>query len=941
MALSIYYQNIRGMKSKTTDISTAILNNEYDIICLCETWLDDSIFSAEFFDSRYTVYRRDRSSSFKLRFGKHHGGGVLIAISNTLLSEHRADLQTSVEDLWLRIKLKNTYLHLCVVYLPSYLPIELFFEFINRCEDVVLHSKSSSSTLILGDFNLPSIIWSKSSDPTVTIPDNKSTYLTDFIARSNLLQLNYLPNKNNKTLDLALTDSTCLCILSSTTPISRIDDHHPPFEVLLNTGPQHSLRENSELPKYLFRKTDYNMCISELSIIDWGKFSHSDTDELLQQFYNTVWETIDKYTPKGKRNKHRYPAWFSSALIKVLKEKTKFHVKYKKYGNPRDYDSFSLLRSRSKMLMDSCFKSYIANIEDNLSINIKSFWRYTKSRKVTNDIPKQMFYGNLSADNGITIANLFANYFSSVYGPSVSPAYTPTLSPSNYTLYGINICQNDVLLALKSLDVSKGAGPDGLPPIFIRLCSNALAEPLFIIFQKSLTDGVFPSLWKLANIVPIHKAGSKNDVSNYRPISVLSCFAKVFEGLVYKFIYSHFLHLLNPHQHGFVKKRSTTSNLLQYTNYLCSAFNEKKQVDSIYTDFAKAFDRVNHHILVSKLSHLGIHGSLLRWLDSYLLNRTQLVTVYGFDSSPFLATSGVPQGSNLGPLLFLVYINDLLNQLTCDFLAYADDIKIFRKIDSNIDCELLQTNLNIVHGWCINNYMSLNVEKCQYITFTKNKNILEYPYNINGVPLNRVYVVKDLGVLFDSTLSFRAHYDSIVARANRIAGFILRTTKPFQRTKSVVTLYTSLCRSILEYCSSIWSPCYSVHRNRIESVQKRFLRHLCSRHGLRRSLPEYGDRLHRFKLADLESRRRVNDLVTLHKIMNNNMDSDLFRHCFLRVSGRSSRVPHLFSLPPANNMVSINNPLVRMCQLYNSLDSGCDIFYQSSSTFIQSILKQI
>lgn len=175
----------------------------------------------------------------------------------------------------------------------------------------------------------------------------------------------------------------------------------------------------------------------------------------------------------------------------------------------------------------------------------------------------------------------------------------------------------------------------------------------------SLREGVFPTLWKMAKVTPIYKSGDKKDVTNYRPISILNIFAKTFESLVYKHIYNHLKHRLNPNQHGFITGRSTNTNLLIFSSYICDSFNDKCQVDAAYTDFSKAFDKVNS-ILLKKMSHLGLHGSLYRWLASYLLNRSQLVTLHGYDSVPFEATSGVPQGSNLGPLLFLAFINDHL-----------------------------------------------------------------------------------------------------------------------------------------------------------------------------------------------------------------------------------------------------------------------------------------
>ncbi|CAH2088841.1 unnamed protein product [Euphydryas editha] len=276
------------------------------------------------------------------------------------------------------------------------------------------------------------------------------------------------------------------------------------------------------------------------------------------------------------------------------------------------------------------------------------------------------------------ICELFSNYFNSIFDePSNVPVlYIGPIKGSN-TLSNIRITQVDILRKIAKLDPYKGAGPDGIPPILIKNCGKELCVPLLILFNASLQAGIFPSIWKTAHIVPIYKSGNKSCCENYRPISILSCLGKLFESLVYDALYHHIAPLISPEQHGFMKNKSTTSNLLEYKNYLCQAFAQRIQVDSIYTDFSKAFDRVCHSILCAKLENCGIHGNLLRWVESYLCRRSQLVAIKGFTSSPVIITSGVPQGSHLGPLFFIIFINDLVDRLSCPCLLYADDLKIF------------------------------------------------------------------------------------------------------------------------------------------------------------------------------------------------------------------------------------------------------------------------
>lgn len=928
--MSIYFQNVRGLKSKTIDILNSVLVNNYDIICLCETWLDDSVASSELFDERYTIYRRDRSYDFMYKYNKSHGGGVLIAVKKCFLSFEKVHWKSPVEDIWVCVRFKNVTFNICTVYLPSYLANDVFIEFLDNCERI-LQSSSASENLIIGDFNIPGIDWSHYS--VVSISNARHSALQDFLNRTNLSQRNFIKNNNDRILDLVLCQANIYCKITEPQTLSQRDSHHPPLELSIKTDKTVTLKEKDEI-KYRFCKTDFPGCIAKLSQIDWYQYTHLSCDDFLQVLYTQLWDCIDKYTPKTKTKKN-YPPWFSYSLLKILKEKDRYHKKYKKYGNPRDFDTFSMLRSRAKITHDASFKSYICRMEDGLKNNVKLFWSYIKSKRNTNDLPKQMSYGSDFANNGNDIADLFAKYFATVHSEPPTNTYIPDFSESYSNISSLIVTENEIESALKSLDVSKGPGPDGIHPLFIKACTSVLVEPLCKLFNKSLSTGDFPSLWKKAIVVPIHKSGRKSDVTTYRPINMLCCFSKIFESLVYKHINLHLKHIISPRQNGFVKGRSTSSNLLSYVHYLSNAINKRIQVDALYTDFSKAFDKVDHNILIRKAYHNGIHGSLLRWLTSYLSNRTQIVKVYGYESAPFETKSGVPQGSNLGPLLFILFINDLINSISCNCLAYADDIKIYREVKSDNDCSALQDDINRLYRWCVNNNMSLNISKCLIITFTKNKCPIHNTYKINNTNVARQNIVKDLGVLLDSKLSFTDHYDCIISKANKAMGFIFRTIKPLRNPSSILTLFFALVRSIVEYCSVIWSPFYKTHIDRIEAIQRRFLRYLSAKFGLRRKLSNYEARLEHFKVSTLQSRRNVASLSTLYKIINSVWDAeDLLGHFSFNTVG-SKRTQKLFSIPLCRNNVSHNNPVFQMCRTYNSICKELDIFSLSHSSYLK------
>lgn len=280
--------------------------------------------------------------------------------------------------------------------------------------------------------------------------------------------------------------------------------------------------------------------------------------------------------------------------------------------------------------MDRCYNSFLSSIEQNLDKDVKPFWTFISNRKHCNSLPQTMTFDGLSASDNKGICELFSKYFGTVFeDPSPSSMETLEIISSN-TLSRIVLSHDQVLNKLRLLDPSKGPDSDGIPARFIKACSSELSIPLTLIFNNSLNTGVFPSIWKTAHVIPIYKSGNKAKCANYRPVSILSCLAKVFESLVYDHIYNLVKPILSPNQHGFIKNRSTVSNLLVYKNYLCNAFASRGQVDLIYTDFQKAFDKVDHVILCQNINSHGVHGSLLRWVTSYLENRSQLVAIKGY-----------------------------------------------------------------------------------------------------------------------------------------------------------------------------------------------------------------------------------------------------------------------------------------------------------------------
>lgn len=419
---------------------------------------------------------------------------------------------------------------------------------------------------------------------------------------------------------------------------------------------------------------------------------------------------------------------------------------------------------------------------------------------------------------------------------------------------------------------------------------------------------------------PIYKKGKKTDVINYRGIAALCATSKLFELIVLDFLKHNCLKLVSETQHGFIEKRSTSTNLVAYTSFIIKSMKARKQIDSIYTDFSAAFDKINHQIMIAKLNRLGICGSLLAWLQSYLLDRTMSVKIGDTTSSAFRVTSGVPQGSHIGPFLFLLYLNDVNSLLKCFKLSYADDFKLFYEVVCHQDAVFLQNDLDIFTYWCTLNRMSLNPSKCSAISFGRKRSLICFDYSIAGETLNRVTSIKDLGVILDSNLNFNDHISYITAKASKSLGFIFRAAKRFTDVHCLKTLYCSLARSTLEYAVVVWAPYHNNSVQRIEWIQHKFirfaLRHLPWNDPF--NLPRYEDRCSLIDLPLLENRRNISKACFIADVLQSRIDCPCVLNSLnIDIHRRTLRSYQFLRLPTSRTNYGHNEPIANMSRLFN------------------------
>lgn len=625
--LQLYYQNSRGLRTKTHVFYRNIVCNNYDVVILTETWLNSSVLSSELFDERYVVYRRDRESS-SLHCGKE-GGGVLIAVKKNLKSKHIQHWESNCEDLWVTLELPLSrsvrQLALCAVYLPPPIRRSSLEYFLNNCTAVLEHIKDIN-IYIVGDFNMSGIDWRLVGESN---NDNAlhSTYetLIDFTRVNRLTQFNTVVNAAGRILDLVLSTHPLCSVTESMNPLSNVDQQHPPLEISIAFNQRTKLPYNHTQLKSNFKNANYASIRKFLLELNWIEIFKGleGVNEMLDSFYEMLQMAIQKFIPPRVPKTRKYPLWFSRNLIKLLNLKNRLRRRYCKYKNPLDAIELKVIGKRCDTLATTCYNAYINNIEEEILNNPKMFWTHVKTKRGgTSAYPVTMTDGINTASNGTEMCEMFAKYFSSVYTTDHNtgtkyeiPDYLISLENNSQSLTCPDINPEILFKLLKNLDSNKGAGPDEIPPIFIKECASALVYPLMLIFKKSLVTGVFPSKWKIAKVVPVHKSDTDDMVSHYRPISILSTCAKIFESLICPYIQNHLKLYLSDDQHGFVGARSTSTNLVPFTEVLIKAIDSGHQADVIYTDFSKAFDKICHKILIQKLRAYGITGTLLNWLS--------------------------------------------------------------------------------------------------------------------------------------------------------------------------------------------------------------------------------------------------------------------------------------------------------------------------------------
>ena len=722
----------------------------------------------------------------------------------------------------------------------------------------LLNRVSNDRVVVMGDFNFPELDWGNIENIDMLHP------FVDCINNNFLFQLVDKPTRGKNCLDLILcSEENMVQNLLVEEPFETSDHQVIRFELL-----SRKLKSNKNIPIFDYFRADYNAVREHAKSLQWLKRLKSfdlEPNENWLVVKNNVLDLRDKYV--GLKKKSKKNKWVTNRVRACRQAKKKAWINYIN-GNKED-SLYQVYKTKLNMSVKENRKAKLA-FEEKLAKNIKhdakTFFAYVNSKKrSTNKIgPLRNSQGDVVENNKQT-ADLLNSYFASVFTvEDTSSLPVPTAyfkGPQSECLSVVEIEENVVLDRLSKINVNKCQGPDELHGKILFEIRHEIAKPLADLFTLSLEKGIVPQDWRDANVCPLFKKGCRDKAENYRPVSLTSIVGKVLESIIkdkiVKFLEEH--KLLRDSQHGFTGGRSCLTNLLEFFESVTKELEDGNNVDMVYLDFCKAFDKVPHIRLIRKLEALGIRGKVKSWIESWLGDRRQRVCVDGELSDWVKVSSGVPQGSVLGPVLFLIYINDLDDGILSKLGKFADDSKLCKGVGSTADVSVLANDLAQLDKWSSKWQMKFNTEKCSVIHLGKNN--AQNKYNLGNAVLTNSDKERDLGIIVDKTMKFSEHINSVVGSANSILGMISRNITC--KNKNIVTrLYKALVRPKLEFCVQAWRPYLRKDIDKIERVQHRATKMIAEWQGL-----SYEDRLKVTHLTTLEDRRVRGDMIEVYKIL--------------------------------------------------------------------------
>ena len=805
--------------TKFIEFEAFISSHNFAIIGVTETWLDNSIDSSHISLKNYLPpVRRDRT---------RHGGGVCVYIRDDFPAQRITALEVNnVEVICVEYFVKNDKRLLCFVYKAPDVDI---LEFLAEIDNILTKCDTYNEIILMGDFNCKNQLFC-STDKTTA--DGK--ILKAFFDTKEFAQLVHDPtrfqNGNSSCLDLVFTNRPLH--ISDTMVHSQINNcDHCPVSVTLSAN----IATYSAYKRMVwdYKRGDYDKLRGILQNTRWDSvFTKSNVHDMSSEFMSIFEQICEACIPHYEATiRPRNKPYITTEIKKLIRHRDRLLKTYRTNNTPISKVKYSQARnkvvSKIRQSLRDMEEKQLHVLTHRTTSDAKSYWQAlrTKFSAKPKPIIPPLLHNNVLVNDPVCKAELFNDFFVSQTRLNESSTSLPLHhAPSNTYIDDIHITEYDTFKILMNLETSKATGPDGIGNKLLRETAPVICEPLSKLFQKSIDQGIFPNMWKVANITVLHKKGSVYDCNNYRPISLLPCVSKVFEKLVFNHMYDYLTrnNLINANQSGFRPGDSTIRQLTSICHKIHQSLDNGDEILSVFLDFKKAFDKVWHKGLLYKLEKIGIHGSLLEWLKKYLSDRRQCVVIQGRKSTYRRIYAGVPQGSVLGPLLFLIYINDICKEMKSLVQLYADDTSLFRVIkNKNIISAVNDINddLSVIQRWSRQWLVEVSTAKSVAMIISK-KNIPSFtmPIFFGNVTLEYVSCHKHLGLWIDSKMSWSNHIDHICTAASKRLNMMTPLKYKLPRI-ALETIYTSFVRPVLEYADVIFDNCSAFLKNQLEIVQ--------------------------------------------------------------------------------------------------------------------------
>jgi hypothetical protein len=840
---SLFHSNVRSLPQNNTELTNCLhlTDVSFSIIALTETWLTSNN------KDNYDI--PDYNSIHSVRT-ERRGGGVSLFISSKFEFKPRPDLDTfndDIESLFIEIPTTRELnpLIIGVIYRP---PNRSFQNFIKILEDILRVIKHENKTsYLLGDFNI---------DISAFQNDTVASELLDLIhSETHIPLINSTTRQDHNRYSVIDNIFTNNINVEHKTGVIHTDisDHYPIFCAFKTPK---SYTPDQEIISYRsYTQNNKDKFKHLINGESWQDITALNNPcQAYDMFLNKIITHYESSFPfvNRKRTKRDGNKWITDGLKISIKFKNKLYIKFKNRPTLVNEITYKRYKNRLRHLIAQVKKEYYQGLIDENRHNMKRLWKTLKeiigSKKKSSLSHEFVVNDSLCRDKAI-IFDTFNQYFVNV-GPSLA-SNIPNVdsNPLDYlkgsypnSLFITPVTTIEIKSAIAKLKTSASPGQDSIKPNIIKLVSDEISQPLTHVINLIFQHNTVPDKLKFANITPIYKAGDPKQVQNYRPISVLPAFSKIVERLIhdriYNFLQEH--NVISDCQYGFRKKYSTEMALAVTIDNITKSLDSKKHVIGLFLDLKKAFDTVDFNILLKKLNYYGIRGNALNLLKSYLSNRKQTVKVDGVMSSVLPVTCGVPQGSILGPLLFVIYINDLPNALKVSKpMMYADDTNIFFS-GSNINetTNTFNTDLASLTQYLKCNRLSLNISKTHSMLFSLNNTLHDTKLSlvIDGAVIDTVKTTTFLGVKIDNKLTFAEHLIQTCNKVSKSIGIIYKTSK-FVNRATLIMLYNSLILPYLTYCNIIWGKAASQHINRLFRLQKKAIRIISNKPPLTHSLP--------------------------------------------------------------------------------------------------------